>query len=268
MTSGKYRRFQGQVTFITGASSGIGEGLARRLAQEGALLALVARRSDRLERLKSQLISQGVEAVAIQADVTKEGQLERAVHETLKAFGRIDNVIANAGFSVSGELSSLTLADYQRQFETNVFGVLRTIYACLPELKKSRGRLVLVGSVAGHLTMPTMSAYSMSKFSVRALADSIRGELEKDGISVTLLSPGLVATELMQVDNLGQFDENLKKVEPSLFFASVDQACKEMLRAIHRRSRERVITGHGKALVLFHRLAPGLFQWLAGRYSS
>ena len=159
------------VVFITGASSGIGEALAREWARRGADLALAARRVDRLERLAAELEAQHARRpLVIPCDVTRDGDLERAVARTLEAFGRLDVAVANAGFGVVGPVASLTLEDYRRQFETNVFGVLRTVYATLPALRASRGRLAIIGSVSGYLGMPGTSAYAMSKFAVRALA--------------------------------------------------------------------------------------------------
>src|SRR2546425_1726539 len=146
--------FAGRVAFITGASSGIGAALAREFARQGADLALAARRLDRLEALAAELASTGRRALALPCDVTKDGDLERAVARTTAELGRVDVLVANAGFGVVGRLDGLTLEDYRRQLETNVFGVLRTIYAGLAELRRARGRLVIVGSVSGHVATP------------------------------------------------------------------------------------------------------------------
>src|SRR5262249_11416949 len=115
--------FTDHVVFITGASSGIGAALAREFAKPGASLVLAARRTDRLEKLASELGRNGRRAIALACDVTRDGDLERAAAAVRDAFGRIDVVVANAGFSVVGTFERLTLDDYRRQFETNVFGV-------------------------------------------------------------------------------------------------------------------------------------------------
>src|SRR5262249_20880523 len=146
----------------------------------------------------------GRRALAIPCDVTKDGDLERAAARTKKELGKIDVVVANAGFGVVGRFDKLTLADYRRQFETNVFGVLRTIYATLDEIRRTRGRFVIIGSVSGHVSLPGTSAYSMSKFAVRALAESIAYELAPDGVSTILISPGFVESEIRGVDNRGE----------------------------------------------------------------
>src|SRR6266571_8146772 len=153
--------FRDKAVLVTGASSGIGEELAWQLAQAGAKLTIAARRKELLESLAQRIAAAGKpRPLSTECDVTRDGDLERAVAETVRQWGKLDVVIANAGFGVVGALKKLSLEDYRRQFETNVFGVLRTIYAALPEIEKSRGNVVIVGSVAGWTATPGTSPYS------------------------------------------------------------------------------------------------------------
>ena len=132
--------FRDKVVLITGASSGIGEELAWQLGQAGAKLTLAARRIELLGSLAQRILENGkVRPLVVQCDVTRDGELERAVSETVRQWGKLHVVIANAGFGVIGALKQLSVGDYRRQFETNVFGVLRTIYAALPEIEKTKG---------------------------------------------------------------------------------------------------------------------------------
>ncbi|NBX44973.1 MAG: SDR family NAD(P)-dependent oxidoreductase [Gammaproteobacteria bacterium] len=159
---------------ITGASSGIGAELARAHARRGDAVVLLARRADRLQELAKEISEQGGKAWVFAADVTREGDVAAAIASLANERVGIDRVYANAGFGVAGAIQRIELADYRRQFETNVFGLLSTIYESLPALRLSRGQLVLIGSVAGHVSAPGASAYSASKFAVRALAESLR----------------------------------------------------------------------------------------------
>src|SRR6059058_3664553 len=153
--------FQGKAVLITGASSGIGEELAWQLGQAGAHLTLTARRADRLDAVARGIAAAGnPQPLAVACDVTRDGDLERAVAESTRRWGTLDVVVANAGFGVVGALRDLSLDDFRRQFETNVFGVLRTIYAALPDIEKSRGHIVIVGSVAGWSASPNASPYA------------------------------------------------------------------------------------------------------------
>jgi len=194
--------FRDKVVFITGASSGIGEELARQLGQAGANLTLAARRKDLLEGLAQKIAAAGsTRPLVMQCDVTQDEDPKRAVAATVQQWGRLDVVIANAGFGVAGALKTLSIDDYRRQFDTNVLGVLRTIYAALPEIEKSHGNVVVIGSVSGWAASPGASAYAMSKFAVRALANSITPELAQSGVKVTLISPGFVVSDIRRVDN-------------------------------------------------------------------
>jgi short-subunit dehydrogenase len=230
--------FDGQVALVTGASSGLGEALARELARRGADVALFARRGDRLDALASALRAGGRRALPITGDVTRDGDLERAVAQTVAELGRLDVLVANAGFGVVGGLETLALDDYRRQFETNVFGVLRTIYAGLAELSRTRGRLVI------------------------ALAEALDGELHGRGVSVTLASPGFVRTEFHEVDNRGVRHPGARHPAPDLVRMPAARAARIIVRAIARRRREVVVTALARITVALHRLLPGVWAWL------
>jgi NAD(P)-dependent dehydrogenase (short-subunit alcohol dehydrogenase family) len=250
------------VVFITGASSGIGAALAREFALRGARLVLAARRFDRLESLAAEIARGGRKALPVACDVRRDGDLDAAAARAKDEFGRIDIVIANAGFGVVGEFETLTLEDYRRQFETNVFGVLRTVFATLEDLKRSRGRLALIGSVAGYVGLPASTPYGMSKFAVRALAAGLGPELQRHGVSVTHIAPGFVESEINQVDNLGRLHPDKSPAHGTWRRAPVAPAARQIARGILLRRREVVITRHGKIAVFFERHASGLVDRL------
>jgi short-subunit dehydrogenase len=258
--------FAGKSVLITGASSGIGEELAWQLGQAGARLTLAARRQDRLEALADRLAAAGQpRPAAVTCDVTHDGDLERAVAEAVRAWGKLDVVFANAGFGVAGALRDLSVDDYRRQFDTNVFGVLRTIYAAFPELERTRGNLAIVGSVAGWVSTPGTSPYAMSKFAVRALADAITPELRGAGVTVTLISPGFVDSNIRRVDNTGALHAGAADPIPAWLVVPTATAVRHVLRAVARGRREVIVTGHGKLLVAIERLTPWLARALKRR---
>jgi short-subunit dehydrogenase len=249
-------RFANHAVLITGASSGIGAALARELAREGASLVLMGRRRERLERLSTELEASGAQAVAHVGDVTRRADLDAAVALATTRFGRLDMAVANAGFGVVGPFASLTIEDYRRQFETNVFGLLETAKACLAELEKARGRLVLIGSVAGYIATPNASPYAMSKFAVRALAMALGPELGSRGVTVTLISPGFVASEIRQVDNEGAHHPHARDPMPDWLVLPAEVAARKIVAAAYRRRREAIVTAHGKVFVWLQRFAP------------
>ena len=250
---------------VTGASSGIGEELAWQLGQAGAKLTLAARRKELLESLAHRIAATGkTRPLVTQCNVAQDGDLQKAAAETVRQWGKLDVAIANAGFGVVGPLKKLSIEDYRRQFETNVFGVLRTIYATLPEIEKNRGNIAIVGSVSGWTASPGASPYAMSKFAVRALANSITPELGLSGVKVTLISPGFVASEIRRVDNQGKLQEEARDPIAPWLVVPTEKATRQILRAIAKGKREAVITGHGKVLVFLERLMPWMLR-AAGR---
>ena len=269
MGTGATNRFRDKVVLITGASSGIGEELAVQLARAGARLALAARRSDRLAQVRERIAAVGgAEPLIVVCDVTLDGDPPRAVAETLAHWNRLDIVIANAGFGVVGSFAKLSLEDYRRQFETNVFGVLRTLQAALPAVVASQGQLVILGSVAGWTASPGASPYAMSKFAVRALANSITPELALLGVRVTLISPGFVESDIRRVDNQGRLHAEAAEPIPRWLVVGRDRAVAQMLRAIARGQREMVITGHGKLFVALERFFPWVLRAAARRMAA
>jgi short-subunit dehydrogenase len=257
--------FRDKSLLITGASSGIGEELARQLGQAGAKLTLAARRGDALESVAQKIAAASkTRPLVVTCDVTRDADVQRAVAESVRQWGKLDVVIANAGFGVVGPFKKLSVDDYRRQFETNVFGVLRTIYAALPEIEKTRGNVVIIGSVSGWGATPGASPYAMSKFAVRALANSITPELRLAGVKVTLVSPGFVDSNIRRVDNQGQLHAGAKDPIPAWLVMSTEKAVRQTLQAVARGKREVIITGHGKALVVLERFMPWVIR-AAGR---
>lgn len=261
--------FRDKVALITGASSGIGEELARQLGQSGAKLTLTARRGELLEKLAESIAAAGgSKPLALTCDVTRDGDLERLVAESMRHWGRLDTVIANAGFGIVGPFKKLSVADYRRQFETNVFGVLRTIYAALPEIEKTRGNVVIIGSIAGWGATPGASPYAMSKFAVRALANAITPELRLSGVKMTLVSPGFVASNIRRVDNQGKFHAGADDPIPQWLVMSTERAVRQILRGVSQGKREIIVTGHGKLLVGLERFMPWVIRAVGRRMAA
>jgi len=259
------QRFANQVAFITGGSTGIGAAVAVQFAREGAKVAVAARHEDTLAGAVKAVEEAGGEALAVPCDVTDRASVDAAIAKTIERFGRIDVVLANAGFGVNGVFWNLTVDDYRRQFETNFFGVLNTVYAALPHLEASKGRLGLVSSVLGTIARPTMSAYSASKFAVTGLSETLSFELPTRGVHVTCISPGLVASNFRRVDNQGQFRKDWKETAPERFIVPADRAAREIVTALYKRRVHAVITGHGRAGVFVFRHAPWLVRFAIRR---
>jgi NADP-dependent 3-hydroxy acid dehydrogenase YdfG len=182
----------GRVMLITGASSGIGAATARAAAAAGWRLVLAARSHERLQALAQEL--GGAErAIAVVCDVTEWADQQRAVVEALENFRRLDAAFANAGFGAARGFLEGTVDQWRSMILTNVYGVALTIRATVPELKRSRGHLLLTSSVAGRRALPG-SLYSATKHAVTAIGEAARQDLNGTGVRVTLIEPGMTDT--------------------------------------------------------------------------
>lgn len=234
------------VALVTGASSGIGKALATEYAKAGYQVVVCARRVEILEQLAAELKDLPTKIIPVECDVRKRENLDFAVQQALTKFGRLDVVIANAGFGIYGNVSDLTFNDFKRQFETNVDGVLHTVQATIPVLKKSRGRLAIIGSAYSYFTFPTIAPYAMSKYAVRALAETLYYELKNDGVSVTMVCPGVIGTDFRKINNEGHHKVGAQEVMPSFMVMPANIAAQKIKSAIDCRRAEYTPTLHGK----------------------
>ncbi len=199
-----YEPMADPVFLITGASTGIGAGTARRAAEAGYRLVLAARSVDKLEALASELGGEE-RAVAVRCDVTEWSDQEAMVATTLERFGRLDVAFANAGFGATRGFLEETVDHWRSMVLTNVLGPALTVRATLPALKESRGHLLLTGSVAGRRALPG-SLYSCTKWAVTAMGEAARLEVDGTGIRVTLIEPGMVDTPFFDSPPSGALD--------------------------------------------------------------
>lgn len=197
-------RLEGTTALVTGASSGIGEAVALSLADLGADLAVVARRADRLEDLATRIRQAGRECVVIPADVTREEEATRAVHETLEALGRLDTVVNNAGLMLLGPTLEAPTDEWRRMVELNLLGVMYVARAALPHLllaadtaPRRVADLVNVSSVAGRQVRVGSAVYNATKHGVGAFSEALRLEVTRRHVRVSLIEPGATDTALV-----------------------------------------------------------------------
>ena len=186
---------ENKVVVITGASSGLGEAAARRLAAGGAKLILGARRVDRLEKIARDL-SLGEQAV-LRTDVTRANEVNKLVEHAINVHGRIDVMLNNAGIMPHSPLERCKIDDWDRTIDINIKGVLYGIAAALPHMKeKKSGHIINVSSVAGHKVRPSSAVYAATKTAVRVISEGLRQEVKPYNIRTTIISPGAVQSEL------------------------------------------------------------------------
>ncbi len=195
---------QGTVALVTGSSSGIGAATATRLAAEGAAVAIVARRRDRLDELSSTIRNAGGSAFVVEADLTDQSQAVDAVERTVSELGQLDTVVNNAGVMLLGPALESPTDEWERMLALNVQGTLYVTHAALPHLVRAAedsarrvADLVFISSTAGRVVRPGGNVYSLTKFGIGAFAESLRQELIEQRVRVSVVEPGMVDTELI-----------------------------------------------------------------------
>lgn len=198
------QRLAGTVALVTGASSGIGEATAVQLAAEGAAVAVVARRKDRLDDLAARIEAAGGRALVLEADVTDGEQARAVVAQTVEGLGRLDTLVNNAGVMLLGPMESAPVEEWQRMVELNVMGLMFCTHAALPHLLAAAedsprrvADVVSISSVAGRIARAGSGVYNATKFGVGAFSEGLRQEVTQRHVRVSLVEPGAVATELV-----------------------------------------------------------------------
>jgi NADP-dependent 3-hydroxy acid dehydrogenase YdfG len=203
----------GKVIVITGASSGLGEAAARHLVARGATVVLGARRTDRIESLASELSKAGGKALAVETDVARREQVRRLADAAVETYGRIDVIINNAGLMPLSPLDRLKVDEWDRMIDVNIKGVLYGIAAALPHMQRQRsGHIINVSSVAGHKVRAGGAVYSATKHAVRALSEGLRQEVKPYNIRTTIISPGVVVSELPNTASDPGVAANIRKM--------------------------------------------------------
>ncbi len=181
-----------KLVVITGASSGIGEAIARRFSEEGHPLLLVARRVERLEALNLP------NTLCEKVDVTDQASLITAIEKAEAQFGPADVLVNNAGVMLLGQIDTQDAAEWKRMFDVNVFGLLNGMHSVLASMKaRNSGTIINISSIAGKKTFPDHAAYCGTKFAVHAISENVREEVAASNVRVTTIAPGAVETELL-----------------------------------------------------------------------
>jgi len=258
--------FRDNVVVITGGSSGIGREIAYQLSAQGALLVLAARDPSLLESVTAECRRRGARAIAVPTDVAIESQCRALIERAVAEFGRIDTLINNAGLSMHARFEELdSMEPIERLMRVNFFGSVYCTSYALPYLTTTRGRLVAVCSLAGLTGVPTRTAYAASKHAMAGFFNSLRIEIADDGVSVTVVYPGFVATEIATRAigphgvTLAQRPVRDAEVMPA------DECARRIVTAAAGRKREAVMTLRGKLGLWLRLVAPGTIDRIATR---
>ena len=248
--------WKNNTVFLTGASSGIGEGIAIALAKKGAVLGLVARREELLLDLKTRCEEAGGQARTFVCDVVDADALADAAERFRAEFGHIDVMVANAGISGnSKDTRDLVPQAVKNVFDTNLMGAVNAVHAVLPAmLERGSGHLVAISSLAGFRGLPRSAAYSASKAAMTAYFESVRLDVAEKGIDVTIIQPGFIRTPL-----------TAGREAKMPFLMDLDDAIPLFIRAVEKKKRFSAFPWQLATIVRAARLMPA---WLYDRISS
>ena len=254
----------GKRVLITGAARGIGEAIAIRLHNKGALVSLVGLEAEKLDGIAEAL---GERALAFEADVSDKDAINAAVEKTVAAFGGLDVVIANAGIYHVSPLSGASSNAIERTLDVNLYGVWHTLHATLPHIKKSKGYVLTVASMAALTHGPLMGAYAASKAAVEALTDSLRIELSDEGVGVGCAYFGAIDTDLVTGGHMHPALSKIMQALPEFVQkpAPLSDAIDVLERGILERSNRIWAPGWIAAVLMFRGIAQPLLEWRMAR---
>ncbi len=258
--------FTGKVIVLTGASQGIGKAVALALSPQRPVLILAARDEAALQAVSSACQALGAKTFVFRTDVTDEAQCRDLIRRTVEAAGGIDVLVHNAGGGMNARFDEMTdISVFEKLMRLNYLGPMYLTHAALPHLKKSRGRIVVVSSVAGMTGVPLRTAYSGSKHAVFGLFESLRIELADQGVTVTMIAPDFVQSEI----HIRAFGPDGKPVGDSTIAERVampaDQCAALIVGAMERRQRLLITSLRGKLGRFVRLIAPRLIDKIAAR---
>ena len=251
--------FSGRVIAITGASEGIGAELARQAAGKGVWLALGARNEAKLEAVAAECRARGAEAAAIRCDVSAEHDCRHFIEETARKYSSLDILVNNAGVSGHARFEEVTdFSWYEDMMRVNYMGSLYCTRYAVPHLKKRRGQIVAISSLAGKVGVPGRTAYSPTKAAQALFFEALRLELKDSGVDITVVYPGVVATDIRLhgygPDGKPAGRSGIKEDKAM----SVQECARQILAATHERRRQLVMTLQGRIGQWLQLIAPGV----------
>jgi len=247
-----------RVALVTGASSGIGRGLALELARRQAAVGLLARRADALQEIVEEIEAAGGRALALSADVTNAAALRNAAVDLSAKFGPIDVLFANAGVGGSTHATELSAAEVAKLIDVNVMGVVNSVTAVLGDMvKRGQGQLVAISSLAAYRGLPKSAAYCSSKAAVSAFFESLRLDLRGTGVDVTIIHPGFIKTQL-----------TAGRQAQLPWLMELDEAVNKILTATERRKKSYAFPWQLATIVRAGMIMPNfMYDWISARNS-
>ena len=257
-----------KIVIITGASGGIGEALAKKFSSEGSIVVIAARQIEKLETLKMELEAAGGKVLAVVCDVSKESDCKNLIDQTIKAFGKIDVLINNAGISMRALFNDLDLDVIKKVMDINFWGAVFATKFALPHLLKSKGSVVGVSSIAGKKGLPGRTGYSASKFALEGFLETLRTENIKNDLHVLVACPGFTASNIRKssLSKDGSSQGESPRTENRMM--SPEVVANHIYLATIKRKRDLVLTLNGKLTVWLNKFFPAMMDRIVYKHMS
>lgn len=255
------RLFEDKVVIITGASSGIGEAVAREFAANGSKVMLAARSEERLAAIVEDIRRKKQEASFVRTDVTSETDCINLVERTVEKYGTVNILINNAGLSMRAAFNDVDLKVMHTLMNVNFWGTVYCTKYALPLLVANKGSLVGVSSVAGFHGLPGRTGYSASKFAIHGFLETIRIENLKNGLHVMVIAPGFTASEIRKHALTADGTEQGTSPREEGKLMSPEYVAKWVLKGIRKKKRNKILTWEGRLTALFQRIVPTIVDW-------
>ncbi len=254
--------FKDKVVVVTGASSGIGEAIAREFARNGSKVVIAARSGEKLEVLAAELSSKNHDVLSVVTDVSIESDCMKLIDKTVERFGGIDILVNNAGISMRASFTDVDLKVLHRLMDVNFWGTVHCTKYALPYLLESKGSLVGVSSVAGFHGLPGRTGYSASKFAIHGFLETIRIENLRKGLHVMIIAPGFTATDIRRHALVADGTEQGESPLDEKKLMSPEYVAQWVLKGIRKKKRNKLLTWDGRLTALFQRIVPGFVDWV------
>ncbi len=248
--------FKDKVVIVTGASSGIGEAIAREFARNGSKVVLAARSENRLSEIVKDICEGEGSATFVKTDVTSETDCQNLIQKTVELHGGIDILINNAGLSMRASFPEVELKVLHRLMDVNYWGTVYCTKYALPFLLERKGSLVGVSSVAGFHGLPGRTGYSASKFAMHGFLETIRIENLKKGLHVMIIAPGFTSTEIRKHALTANGNEQGESPRDEKKLMSPEYVARWVLKGIRKKKRNKLLTWDGRLTALFQRIIP------------
>ncbi len=248
--------FEGKVVIVTGASSGIGEAVAREFARNKSKVVLAARSVANLERITAEIKSAGLEAFYVPTDVSQEDDCRNLIERTIEKYGTINILVNNAGISMRASFDDVDLKVLHRLMNVNFWGTVYCTKFALPYLVKNKGSIIGVSSVAGFHGLPGRTGYSASKFAMHGFLETLRIENLNKGLHVMIIAPGFTATEIRKHALNADGSEQGKSPLNEGSLTTPEYVAKWVLKGIKKKKRNKILTWIGRFTALFQRIIP------------